>query len=887
MMKWKSILFIFMPLMLCTIGLPLAEANPRYQMQITIRPGDLNYESNARVDLSIEDKDFKPDMCIYVPLEDPAFRRSAEIHSLTGYSIRDQASRVRARVQWLRPESLQPVRPGYWRLTRPLASPAIQLSYELTLPGWRDHPGRPRIITNFYPRILTSCSEQESDELPNIPPEALFELQLRIPESWSQLNPGQNSEQGIRYRGRDFYLVLYQDAKLLETEVEGLRLRFLASSDTFFQNLPAVKQILRHHYGILDDWPTADLLLIESDEFEPVNIAGLVLVNRPQQELMRSLQEDFLNWNTWQMTLALADQWFGHQARVHRLEDSWLTQSLADSLALLFLRDSSEYENLFTGLQGREPWFQLNFSQVQDLLAATLSLVQPHNAMVDSELKSLPDILQRPPYAFIRSSQALRVLLKEMGFKEYSRFLREIFALGSKKALQPSMVIGLLQKSFDRKDRIYSQILQNYWQSDSWPDAQIVKVSKAQDPKATQVQIEFNNELRIPLDVAVHTRDGQTQVQRIAAEDAQGLLVFGVPYRDVAFAEIDPDRSIFDGDRFNNSSDWPDLKFFPGNARTLSDDAYTILWAPFLQKLPGNALSLQLGWQLFRYLGTGLTGSLVHQPKTGRFGYRLLWQQAIPERSLKVNLQVAQDDDRTLPGERLSDLTIQRSPVAKGLPWLDIFSRQRLRQTLGIREESHLTSAFGTVLRGPKRRTCGWQLNTEQELSTWVLKKNFNYRRSFGLFKLNCEVPGFQWNGNVFWGGSKRDGDVPGGALFQPQDLDESRLRLDRPRLPLSGRANTWGMNFAVPLRLPLPSDLLVLPRRSLFKVFADGGQLKEPEHRVLLGGTGLVLPIGGDVIGKQPITFLEFSLLAVFYRKVDGVTDTKPGLLFDFSGQL
>jgi hypothetical protein len=385
----------------------------------------------------------------------------------------------------------------------------------------------------------------------------------------------------------------------------------------------------------------------------------------------------------------------------------------------------------------------------------------------------------------------------------------------------------------------------------------------------------------------LQTKDGQRIVRHVQPKDVERPIVFSVPYASVDHVNIDPDRSIFDSDRYNNSSQWTDLNFFPGTARTLADDAYTIVWVPFLQKLPGNELSLQLGWQLFRYVGTGLTGLLVHQPATGKTGFRLQWDTNKPEHSLKLHLRISQDDDRTLPGERETSLTVSRRPLIKGVPWLDIYTRQRLKQTLGNPDESHLASSLGFWITGEKRRTCGWRLLGDHAVSSWVPSGDFNYQRSVGLLKANCEVPGLQWQGQFFTGVSKREGIVPRGGLFQSQDVEEARLRLDHPRLPLVGRLQTWSTDLATPLRLPLPANFLVLPRRSLFKVFADGGRLMEPDHRVLLSGAGLVLPIGGDVVGKQPITFLEFNLLAVLYRKIDDTVDTKPGLLFDFGGQL
>lgn len=883
-MKWTRLLILFCLYINASPVLALESSAASYRIHMTVQSSDLRYESDARIRMQIEDSELKAGSCLYIPLEDPVFRRAAELHSLTGHSVRDQASRVDAALEWELPEQFEEVRPGYWRLPSIEHKGLLKLGYTLRIPGWKDRPDRPRILSDFYPRVLPNCPELGPDEFPELPTDARFDVTLQIPEGWSQLNPGHGTDVSVQYRGRDFYVVLYHSGQVHETEIDGLRLRFLAQTDQFLRQQRPVKTILREHYRVIGRWPTEDLLLIESEEYEPISVAGLVLINRPQQALMRTLQEDMLNWKIWQLNKVLAEQWFGYHVRVGRLQDVWLTQSLSESLGLLFLMDSEQYGNLFASDDESEAWFLLNFTQTQDILAATLSLLQSHNALVDENQKSLPDMLQRPPYAFVRGSQALRVLLKEMGRKEFSRFLRELVDQASQRPLAPEHVLNLLRSKFPES---LAPILLNYWQSDVWPDARLNDVNATADGKSTAVRVNFTNDLAIPVDVVLKTKDGRRIVRHVQPKDTESPVVFPVPYRQVDWVNIDPDRSVFDSNRYNNSTQWTDLNFFPGTARTLADDAYTIVWVPFVQKLPGNELSLQLGWQLFRYVGTGLTGLMVYHPATGKTGFRLQWDTSRPEHSLKLHLRVSQDDDRTFPGERETSFTLSRRPLFKGWSWLDVYTRQRLKQTLGNHDDSHLASSLGVVLTGEKRRTCGWKLLADHAITSWVPNGDFNYQRSVGVVHAGCEIPGWKWQGQVFTGVSKREGDVPPGGLFQAQDVEESRLRLDHPRLPVAGRLQTWSTDVSTPLRLPLPANFLVLPRRSLFKVFADGGRLMEPDHRVLSSGAGLVLPIGGDVVGKQPITFLEFSLLAVLYRKIDDKVDTKPGLLFDFGGQL
>ncbi|MCX6128636.1 MAG: hypothetical protein NTX25_06170, partial [Proteobacteria bacterium] len=575
------------------LHLPLAHASlAQYSMSLDISASDLAFQSSANVKIKIRDPNIKIGACLYVPLEDPLLARTAKIHTLRGQDLRDRAARSYASLKWADSTQFEAKGAGYYQLKKIDSEGFLSLSYNLNLAGWLDRPGPLRFLSDFYPLVLATCPEPETAVL-KIPQQIIdFKVQLKAPADWRQVIPGQLSEGVWHHVGSSFQIVLYQSGQVHETILNGSRLRFLYQSKEFLRLEEPVIQILQHHHELLGSWPNEDFVLVESDEFEPINSPGLIVVNRPQQALMRVLQEEILHWNIWQLTLMLAEQWFGFSAKAAGFDDIWLTQSLADSMGLLFLDRTSEYSNLFATLDKEDAYFNLRFRQTQDLIATGLSLMQPHNALVDDNLQSQSGIMDSSPFVFIRSSQAFRVLSQELGRDGYRHFLRLLLLAAITKPLSPQLCYSILKSSGLPRAPELADLLLSYWQSDAWPDAKIDRIEAASDAKNTRVFIGSNSPLAVPLDVEVQATRGRRQTRHVQAGDYALGVEFTLPPEDITRVELDPGRDIYDSDRYNNSTEWPRISFFPGNARSLDDDGYTILWAPFLQKLPGHQLTL-------------------------------------------------------------------------------------------------------------------------------------------------------------------------------------------------------------------------------------------------------------------------------------------------------
>ncbi len=878
------IVFILTLLLLGMLPRAMASTHIRYDLRLDVTEADLQLRSSARAVVRIQSSDLKVGQCLYVPLHDPMSERIAGQQMLRGKSVQDMAARQKGTITWVRPQDLRELRPFLYQIQKLDADGALTLAYSLTLPGWKDREGHVRLMTQFYPQLLARCPGES--EQPYFAPSstASFHMVLDKPESWQALAPGVRDGLSWTYQGPAFTLVLYKQGQVHELKDEHGRMLLLYRSPTFVDLAPQLNRALLFFETIMGWRPSPDMLLVETDDFEPLRTPGLITLNCPQQAGMRYIQEKLLNWSVWQLAQAVAEQWFGLALRPAHLEDLWLVQGFADHLTLLFVETERLLGNLFVGKDGEEAYLRLSYRQAQDLLAALLSLLYPHNALVDESLESMEIDGLRPAYAFVRHSQALRYihwLLKDPAFGQWLQVIGQTFR---NQVMTPVAVLETLE-TFQAETA--ADDLRHYWQANVWPDFALDEIEVDPENQGSIVRVSQQSQLQVSFDVSIKTKDGYRISQYIGSDQRVSEVRLAVPPDQIERIELNPQESIYDMDRYNNSNRWPGLSLFPGQARTLENDAYTILWVPFASKLPGQALSVQMGWQMFRYVGSGLTGFALYQPEEQDGGYRLSYRHSLTNQAMFLSLSIGENDGQALKGERLWDLGLIKRPLWSGYPAVAVGTRLRFRQTLGLPEENHVTTAMRFIHKTDRSVACNWDLEVESEFSTYVPSDAFDYQRDYGILRGICEYPEVQLRARVFLGSSRRSGVVPNGALFSPQNLEEARIRLDRPTLPPTGQLRSLNFDLSLPARLPLPESAFVLPRRSQFRVFSDWGVLRDPDRDVQASGVGFVLPFGGDVMGKASVTLLQFSLYSVLYRRIGSEIQRDPGFIFDFTGDL
>ena len=128
-------------------------------------------------------------------------------------------------------------------------------------------------------------------------------------------------------------------------------------------------------------------------------------------------------------------------------------------------------------------------------------------------------------------------------------------------------------------------------------------------------------------------------------------------------------------------------------------------------------------------------------------------------------------------------------------------------------------------------------------------------------------------------------------GLLLAQKPEEPKKSAD-PREEVKGRIKkidpvkgivTSGADVMLPLLIPLPADYFMLGRQARWRLFFDYGTSVNPQNNYRDAGVGFLIPFGGDLVGKESITMLTFSTLAVLYREFNGEASTRPGLIFDF----
>ncbi len=858
-------------------GLGFAQSELSYRATLAMNPGSIELEAPIAVDFEIDG--VTDGSCLYVPAQDLRLRDILLLESFKAATPQDNAGRQTLSFEWLDQGEAEPVGPALYRLPRGIRT--LKLKYQLNLGGWRDRPLAPRLLSLWHPVLLRSCPRPDEEPFASVWPKANFDVHIANVEGWEIGAPGLEKDHHWAYQGTAFSAVFYKTGHLQTRQVGAQTLLVYSQSESFEKLADFAEYAIEKLAKLTGAIKEQTLLLVETEDFEPIRTPGLLTLNRPQQPAMRYLQQNISHWNVWQLSLQIAQQWYGLGCRAATIHDHWLVQGLADTLVSNVLMGDQDYFELFAKNDDGKPYFNLNYRQAQDLAAASLSLLHPETSLLDAEGRSHPRTLDTPFIAYIRHAHFLRYLQWKLGEREFHSFLQEITASCQEASLEPKTLLRLV----DKYRPGLGAIMMKYWQSNDWPDAALNGTFE-QDGKY-YARMHFDNELLLPVDLWITTHDGRKRVQFVEPLAQDVAVPLDVDPAEIVKMVINPGRAMFDKDRFNNRTGAPKINFFPGGARGLEDDAYTIAWFPFATKLPGEPFTIDLAWQTLRYLGSGLTGLMRYQPVDNQSGFNLIYLRAMPESSLFLIAKVAQDDGHVEAGERRFDLTLKRKPLWSLFPRVVASIRIRSKQILGLPQTVHFTSSANLAYGSEGGRVCSHEEEVEAEGTAYVPSGDFKYLRTFFRGSASCESRQFGGRLRLFLGSTKAEGQVPSTALYRVQNLDEAHVRLDKPTLLGALRIMSYNVEGSFPAALPLPDSWFILPRRSQFKLFYDSAKMHDPDLSVAVAGAGYSLPLGGDIAGKDTVTFLRFSLNGIFYRKIDDVIDRKIGILFDFSGNL
>ncbi len=859
-------------------GLGFAQPELRYNAKLDVTTQALDFEAPIPIDFSIEG--VEDGACLYIPAHDQKLRQALLLEAIKASSPQETAGRTELNLEWTEKDGLEHVGPALYRINRP-KDKSLHLKYLLTLSGWKDRDQAPRLLNLWHPIYLKNCPSASEQVFASIWPKAVFQVDFKPPAPWQLAAPGVTKGDRHIYEGTSFAAAIYQKRKQFTYDLGGQTLITLSKSPSFEALIGVAKAAMHRYRRLTGLVPEQTVLLVETDDFEPLRSPGLVTLNTPQQAGMRYLQQELTHWFVWQISLHMAQQWFGLQCKAATVDDYWLMQGLADILAYSLVSSEKDYFEFFGPTRSGKPLLNLNYRQAQDIAAASLSLLHPHSSLLDENGRSREATQDRPFISYVRGSQILRYLQWKLGKREFESFLQEAMFYCSEEGLSPARLAEIA----DHHKKGAGRLMLQYWGSDDWPD--IALNGTYVKDGVTYLRISYANELLLPIDVWVTTKDDVRRVFFLEPLTQEFDVALDEKEEDIKKIEINPGRALFDKDRFNNKTGAPRLQFFPGAARGLDDDAYTVVWLPYVSQLPGEPFTINLAYQTLRYLNSGITGIVRHQPSENRTGFNLYYLKSIPEYSLFLLGRVGQDDGHVEDGERRITLDVKRKPVLSLWPRLSFAGRLKSKQMLGQPDSRHITTGLNLTYSSESGRACSHEEEIETETTVYVPSQDFRYSRNLGRLSAGCESKQIGGRFRLFYGASKADGSIPRTALFRAQNLDEAHIRLDKPHLKGALRILSLNTEVAIPAKLPLPESWFVLPRRSQFKAFYDAAEIKDPDQRVEVAGVGYTLPIGGDIAGKESLTFIRFALNGVLYRKIDGVIHDKPGILFDFGGNL
>lgn len=539
----------------------LAEAAPRLAAEMVLDSHALSLDESLEV--KVELSDVSSSACLYFPAIDPseiALNRAFDLQPI----VSRRSGYQDAELNWIDKGGLIEIRPSLYRIA---SAGNLNLKYRMQIAGWHKSNPKVRTLAQWHPQYIENCPSDNPTSLAAIPLQ--MAVKVTVPNDYKLLFPGEfNSDRAIEFVGRELNLVVHRESQVTEEQVGPYKVKYLSQKPLVKDAMGKVSEALKYFSSVAGQLPYSDLILVETENFEPLPVQGVIAINIPRQALLQYAQTELTNWSDWQLYSLIAKQWFGANCKASGANDYWLSLSLADVMTYTFLQSRSHHFELFktSSFLGR-PLAELNYRQMQDLIAASLEKSDAFSSLIDSKNQSYDVSLTNAKYSYIRATQALRSMRWQLGPSEFSDFLRSLILNCQESKLEPQMAL----KALDGEPKAQG-LLQKYWQSNEWPDARIERTFVRDDKY--YVEVSFENGFLMPADLWIEDSKGDKRLVYLKPDMALNELELTEDEYDTGRIFINPGRSFYDFDRFNNSTRWPSVKFSPV-ARGLSPTMLT------------------------------------------------------------------------------------------------------------------------------------------------------------------------------------------------------------------------------------------------------------------------------------------------------------------------
>lgn len=785
---------------------------------------------------------------------------------------------------------------------------SIKIKFESHVPRLPHSDNSEWFFDGFYPHHLDKCPSEEdikSKRESFITDIRKIKTRIEVPSGWSFFGVGKAERSGSgtsiftsEFSAKSYVFAIGKGFKKFFFYADRVKVSAYYKTPDFEEQILTIKQAVSSFEKWFGKFPFPELVVIESSELQSSSIPGIVAFNQPKQQVFQWLQSDLLNWKHWIMVSLIGSQWYGTAISIESPEDSWLNAGIVDFVTGEVLNDFPSRLNLINTYDSGFKHFSFNYSQLQDLTAALLNQQDSKSILTNEDFISYEGINEQHPLLFVKQTQMLKFLKSVVGQATFSEFLRKTTDHFMYKKITPKNFVQFLKDErqcfSEKKTKELTAYLTDWWTKEGWADFKVKKFEKEKLDDGrwmVKAEIERNGSLRIPIKAFVVDVDDQMhpmstdELKEETSETSNNTKFTTIIDNKPDSVEADPYRELFDADRFNNSSNYPSFKLFPGNAKTFSDKDYTILWAPYVFRRPGEPGSIGLQLVLLKYIQSSFFLNVEAAPRDKLLAFIATERAKLSFLDLRASLTAKQKYDNS----RVIELALDRSPFLIKEPKFGVGLRFRNRQTLGQPKETHYSLGVGSSLSSIRKDArLNYDLNYEFERVPDGFARNFDYRRDIWILDSNLNIyKGFDFSFRAFWGKVMYAGEVPTNILFNPEDVKEARVRLDVGGLERVEELGAINNNLLLPLYLPLPGDTLILSRQLRWKIFYDYGDSQRPKNYYKAGGLGIILPFGGDFIGMGSLAITKLSLLTVLYSNVNGEVSREPRILFDMAGEL
>lgn len=868
-------------------GVPAAELGA----EVVLDPEGM--PSRVKGHLSIDGKAAGEDgtLCIRLPYEDAAYgqdrgtgRRLEMFTDRHGKLVFDGGATTLTLPDGATMEPSD-VLPGALRI-KPAGAGPVVLAFESIVPRLPATSADDWFYDGFFPEVLNHCT------VPARARSLSLSVNLKTPQGWTYAGPA--TPQTLT--ARTFAFALAKDFRRTRVKAGSVDVDVYFRTPDFIDILPTIMQAMPRMEQLFGPYPFKTMTLVETTELQRNGLPGLLVMNKPAQALFSSMQSTLLNWPHWIVSAQLARQWYGAAVVAEDPDDDWLTEGTIEFAALETLRTNERRFNLFNPTESGWRLFSFDYQQIAEISAATLRRFAPFAALTTAELKSRDNAAHQHPLLFVKHTFALKQMQGFAGEPAFSNFLRGFTTRHLHGTVTPNEFAAYL----DRKPSPFPPatrqklpgFLRRWWTAEGWPDFHLVSFDSEPLPDgrfAAKVVAVQEGEVDFPPIVGVRDdAGGQTFIRAQAGktEDDKPAWVAEVVTREPPVeAAVDPSHEAFDTDRFNNSSSYPGVSFFPGGANTLRDDDYTVVWLPYALRRPGEPFTFGLQAAGFRYIQGGLylKGETAPSEHLNAFSIRQRYQ--IVSKALHGDLSIDQDYD----DDRTTEASVVRAPLFNGDPFVSTSLKVRRKQHVGAPLTAHETGVFGLTFKSAvASQTCYYHVSGEIERAPPEFAHGFSYERRTAQSSFDCGLaPRVNVAARIFGGTLSSTGSPPQQAYFDPIDLKEARLLVDKDDIPVAKKVTSGSVDLLLPFSIPLPTSTMILSRQMRYRLFYDAGRSYQPLHTYRSAGMGLSMPFGGDLTGAGSLALTKLTVLGILWSKTDNVEIRKPSVVFDITGDL